>query len=332
MPVPGTPVSGVGGLFRDFRPTRKYAYRFLIPSKEEESNRREPGGNRCQPNQFSAKPNQQNQTEEIKPSIEYKPTAAATFDPWKRTTVKTYSDELLRPELADRQLRLKEGPNWMRIIPASVSGSGHWMHGLHILETPTGKFVHPRTFESGNRTVSIWDAVYGLLRKTAPEKLFSKANPEGWRLLPKPMSLCWVITRDGMADDSPQVVRLLTLSGYSGERGGVQGMGYQILKLAEDLDENGDLAHNILGAADGVQVCVEKIVSKESKFPRYVLRAGRQPSPISDVLAQLPESETAILQPLADVVRRMTEEEQWERLAHLLPADEVAVLREAIEQ
>lgn len=108
-------------------------------------------------------------------------------------------------------------------------------------------------------------------------------------------------------------------------------MGYQILKLAEDRDENGDLSHNIVGAEDGVQVCIEKIVSKESKYPRYILRGGRQPSPISDVLAQLPETEAAVLQPLANVVRRMTDEEQWERLARLMPEPEVAAIREAIE-
>lgn len=254
------------------------------------------------------------------------------FDPWKKAAAKTYSDELLRPEYSDLQLRLSEGPNWMRIVPAAHSGSDEWMLGLHVLATPTGtsKFAHPRTFQPAAR--SIWDAVYGHLRKTAPEKLFSKANLDGLRLLPKPMSLCWVITRDGTADDSPHVVRLLQQSGYSGERGGTQGLGYQLLSLAQDRDENGDLAHNIVGAEDGVQVNIEKIVSKDSKYPRYVLRAGRQPSPISDVLARLPETEAAVLQPLVNVVRRMTDEEQWERLARLMPADEVATIREAIEQ
>lgn len=110
------------------------------------------------------------------------------------------------------------------------------MLGLHVLEKATGKFAHPRTFQPGAR--SIWDTVYGHLRKTAPEELFCKANLEGLRLLPKPMSLCWVIVRDGTAVDSPHVVRLLMLSGYSGERGGTQGMGYQILKHRKPIPHN----------------------------------------------------------------------------------------------
>lgn len=267
----------------------------------------------------------------MKTPIEFNHTAATTFDPWKRTA-KTYNDELLRPEFADRQLRLAEGPNWMRIVPASASGSEAWMLGLHVHATPTGKFVHPRSFPAHAAVRNVWDSDYAELRKNNHGRLFSRQNVDGLKLLCNPMSLCFVIVRNGTADDSPLVVRLLMLSGYSGERGGAQGLGFSLLSLANDLDENGDIAHNIVGAEDGVQVCVEKIVSKESKFPRYVLKAGRKTSPISDVLAQLPESEAAILQPLENVVRRMTEEEEWERLARLMPAHEVAALRNAIEQ
>ena len=263
-------------------------------------------------------------------TTENKQTTITTFDPWKKPTKPSYLDELLRPEYADRQLRLAEGPNWMRIVPAAYSGSEAWMLGLHVLATPTGKFLHPLTFEAGAR--SAWDATYGYLRKTDPDKLYSKASPDGLRLMPNPMSLCYVITGHGAENGTPLAVRLLLLSGYSGERGGTPGLGYQLFSLSKDLDENSDLAHNIAGAEDGVQVMIEKIVSKESKYPRYVLRAGRQPCPISELITRLPKEEAAVLQPLENVVRRMTEEEQWERLARLMPATEVATIRAAIER
>lgn len=265
-------------------------------------------------------------------TTETKPTTTTTFDPWKKATAAkpAYLDELLRPEYADRQLRLAEGPNWMRVVPAAHLGSEEWMLGLHVLATPTGKFAHPLTFEAGAR--SIWDATYGYLRKTDPGKLYCKANPNGLRLLPNPKSLCWVITGHGADNDTPLAVRLLTLSGYSGERGGAQGMGYQLFTMASDCDETGELAHNITGTEDGVQVMIEKIVPKESPYPRYVLRAGRQPCPISELLAKLPDDEAAVLQPLENVVRRMSEDEQWERLARLMPASEVATIRAAIER
>jgi hypothetical protein len=201
--------------------------------------------------------------------------------------------------------------------------------GLHALATPTGKFAHPRTLEPSAR--SIWDAVYGYLKKHDPDKLYSKASPNGLRLLPNPMSLCYVITGHGV-DDTPLAVRLLMLSGYSGERGGTPGLGYQLYSMSQDRDENGDLAHNIAGTEDGVQVMIEKIVTKESQYPRYVLRAGRQPCPISGLMAKLPKEEAAVLQPLENVVRRMSEEEQWERLACLMPTSEVATIRAAIER
>lgn len=267
----------------------------------------------------------------MKPTIKFKPANGNPIDPWKKaTTATSYSDELLLPELSGRQLHLKEGRNWMRIMPAMEESSSEWMLGLHALETPTGKFAHPRTCDPSAR--SVWDGVYGHMLQTEPGKLYSKANLDGVRLLPKRMTMCWVITGHGAEDGSEPALRLLMLSGYSGERGGSPGMGHQILQMADDRDEKGDLAHNIAGAEDGVQICIEKIVSKESKYPRYILRAGRQPAPISEVLAQLPETEAAVLQPLENVVRRMTEDEQWERLERLIPPADVAALREAIEQ
>lgn len=261
-----------------------------------------------------------------------KSTPNSAFDPWKRSAAKpTYQDELLRPEFANRQLRLAEGANWMRIVPAAYSGSEEWMLGLHVLSTPTGRFAHPRTFGQGYRS-SVWDAAYGYLRKTDPDKLFTKSSPNSLKLLPDPRSLCWVITGHGADDDTPLAVRLLELSGYSGERGGTPGMGYQLYTMSRDLDENHDLAHNILGEEDGVQINIEKIVSKEAKYPRYILRAGRLPCPIDELIKRLPQDEASALQPLETVVRRMTEEEQWERLARLMPANEFAALRSAIEQ
>jgi hypothetical protein len=263
-------------------------------------------------------------------TTENKQTTTTTFDPWKKPTAKpAYLDELLRPEYADRQLRLAEGPNWMRIVPATTTGSSDWLLGLHVLATPTGKFLHPLTFEADAR--SVWNATYRYLRKTDPDKLYARATPNGLRLLSDPMSLCFVITGHG-ADDIPLAVRLLMLSGYSGERGGTPGLGYQLYSMSQDRDENDDLAYNIVGAEDGVQINIEKIVSKESKYPRYVLRAGRQPCPISELITRLPKEEAAVLQPLENVVRRMTEEEQWERLARLMPASEVATIRAAIER
>lgn len=266
----------------------------------------------------------------MKPTIKFKPAHGNSIDPWKTATAaKSYSDELLLPEFAGRQLHLKEGLNWMRIMPAMEESSADWMLGLYALETPTGKFAHPRTYEPSAR--SVWDEVYGHMLHTEPGKLYSKANREGVRLLPKPMTLCWVITGHGADDGTEPAVQLLTLSGYSGERGGSPGMGHQILRMADDRDESGNLAHDITSPG-GVQICIEKIVSKESKYPRYILRAGRQPAPIEELIASLPVSEAAVLRPLENVVRRMTEEEQWERLLRLMPATEVDSLREAIEQ
>ena len=261
-------------------------------------------------------------------TIEFKTTSTCP-EPWKLSAAKKYADELLTPDLASRQLRLCEGPNWMRIVPAMEGTPGDWMLGIHALSTPTGRWCHPRTSTSGAR--SVWDEVYSNLHQTAPDKLYSRANRDGLKLLPDPLSLCWVIIREGPGDDSPLVLRLLILSGYSGNRGGSPGLGQQLLAMAGERDENGDPMHPIAGAEDGVQVCIEKIVSKESKFARYVIRAGRTPAPISGYLDRLAPGEVEILRPLDQVIRRMSEEEQWQSLTRLMSQAEVDSLRHEIE-
>lgn len=265
----------------------------------------------------------------MKNKIEFEKGMKSTnLDPWKTKAASTYCDELLRPELVDRQLKLKEGENWLRIVPAMAASSEGWMMGLHVLATPTGKFPHPKTYAPTDR--GIWSDVYGHLSKTDPGKLYSKANRDGLRLLPSPMTLCWVITGGGEGDERTSSARLLISSGYSAERGGTPGLGHQILTMAQDLDKKGEPYQDINGV-NGVQICVEKIVSKESQFCRYKLRVGRQPLPIDELIASLTNAEAEVLQPLENVVRRMSVDEQWERLERLMPAPEVATIREAME-
>lgn len=250
------------------------------------------------------------------------------LDPWKNKAAKTYCDELLKPDFAGRQLKLKEGENWLRIVPALADSSVGWMMGLHTLATPTGKFAHPKTYKPTTR--GVWSDVYGHLSKTDPGKLYSKANRDGLRLLPSPMTLFWVITGGGEGDEQTTAARLLLSSGYSGKRGGSPGLGSQILTMAQERDKDGELYQDIIGV-NGVQICIEKIASKESQFCRYKLRTGRKLLPIDELVASLPDSEAEALQPLENVVRHMSDDEQWERLARILPEPEVAAIREAME-
>ncbi|MCB1133512.1 MAG: hypothetical protein KDN05_20510 [Verrucomicrobiae bacterium] len=225
-------------------------------------------------------------------------------------------------------MRLREGANWMRILPP-LEGSSGWMKGVLAHSTSRGKWTHPRTFDPTAR--SVWDDVRDHLHKTDPSRLASRKNPNGGlNLRPAPVSLMWVLVRESEAEDSPYVCRLLVQSGYSGEWGGHPGLGHQILELSRERDEAGELQHPIAGTEDGVQVCIQMTTGKESRFSRYGLRAGTTPAPISGCLDRLAPGEAEALCPLEEVLRPMSAEEQWERLARLMPAAEVTAIRRAI--
>ena len=256
--------------------------------------------------------------------IEFKTTPTAT-EPLKPSTGTSFRDELLRPEFCSRQLRLKTGPNWLRILPALDGSSAGWMFDIHALAGPRCKFAHPSTLQPG--ATSVWDDVYAHLQQTNPSRLYSRVHRDGLKLLAHPLTICWVLARTDDTDDSPYLCRLLILSRYKGEKGGDPGLGHQILGLADDRDENGELQHPIAGANPGVRICIEKIVTKESRYPRYFLRAGRVEAPIQHYLDRLAPGEADALCPVEHTIRSLTDDEQWERLAHQLPKAEIEALR-----
>jgi hypothetical protein len=247
--------------------------------------------------------------------------AATGRSPWEVGKKTSYNDMILKPEFTDRKLKFPIGTTWMRIVPAFRESAHGWMMGVHAMEFDGGRCVHPRTHGNGNR--SAFDIAYAWLLQNCPEKLRSKTNRDGFRLLPDPMALFWVL----LEEKGKMVSRLVQASAYDGSRGGIAGLGAQIWNLTRDTDETGALAHDVVNPQEGRLVSLEKTQAKGARYPSYTLRVGRQPAPIAELIAKTDPEELAAMCPLENVVRELTAEEEWECVGKIIPADLVARIR-----
>jgi hypothetical protein len=237
------------------------------------------------------------------------------LSPWIVPGQSSYQDMILKPEYESRKAIFPIGKTWFRVVPGLRESRG-WLVGVHSLDLgQSGRFAHARSIKAGAQ--SVFDTAYSWFRNNEPEQLFSKENKKGFRLLPKPMSLCWIL----MKNNDKLEAKIMVSSGYNGERGGVPGLGHSILDMVESVDENVDSPQKPIDPDEGVQFCLEKLKARGAQFPVYRLSMGRQPAPIQQFLDELDSAELSAIQPLEEVIRTMSEEEEWELLAKVVGND-----------
>ena len=232
-----------------------------------------------------------------------------------------FENAILKPDFSAARLKLAPGETWARILPAMASSNYSWMLGVHAIESKNGRYVHPRTFRGGKNPV---DHAYSWLRVARPELLRSKENPDGIRLLPDPLGVCWMLVR---TPEGRYVPRLLQASLYDGSRGGTQGLAYQLLTLSVQTDESGQPAHDILSPDNGVQIMLAKMQPKGSQYPSYSLRVGRNPVPVDDMVAFLSDEDYALIRPLEEVIANPSDDEVWTYLGSIIPGDMLDAMR-----
>lgn len=236
----------------------------------------------------------------------------------------SYTDSLLRPEFATRKLRFPVGKTWIRIVPSVRPSTFDWMIGVQALNYKDGRHTHPKTLGSGK---SVFDHAYSWLHTHQPGMLFSKANRDGVRLLSDPVSVFWALVEES----GRWVARLFVGSGYDGSRGGVPGLGCQIYKMAKDLADEANPLANPADPVEGVMICVEKLQPAGAKYASYSLRLGANPSPISNLIGQMPDEEVLALCPLENTIRILSADEEWARLRNVgLDADTIAAIRSRV--
>ncbi len=257
-------------------------------------------------------------------TIEFAPPSATNskeISTWAPRGGSRYKDLILKPEQAERCLRFKEGINSIRILP-EIKGSAHpWIMRIHALEFEGGKFAHPKSLKA--KTRSVFDIAYEWALENCPSALFSKTNEKGVRLLTDPYYVFWAIVEE----NGNPVARIFLKSGYDGSRGAFQGLGYRIWKLAQETDGKGKLILDPRDVKTGVMLEVEKQQPKGARFPTYSLRLGKQPAPIEDLIARMAPEEIAAICPLENVIRELSEDEQWACLEKVMAPETVAIIR-----
>jgi hypothetical protein len=244
--------------------------------------------------------------------------------PWSEPPRAAFHDEILKTEFEERRLQLPIGETWMRIVPAQEGSAHSWLLPVRALSYTGGRFAHPKTLRPNAK--SAYDNAYSWLSKNRPELLFSKTNKSAARLLTDPIALFWVVVDLG----GGPVLRLFQASGYDGSRGGVPGLGFQIWRMTRQLEDPDGSYTDAVDPEIGVQICVEKIQPSGAKYPTYRVRRGLNPAPVDPIIERLAAEERAALVPLENVVRELTDEEQWERLGRTLPRAVVAEIRTSL--
>lgn len=245
--------------------------------------------------------------------------------PWQnKASTTVYKDLLLKPEYAPRRFKFPVGSTWCRIVPALKSSARGWMLGIHALEYPGGRHAHPRSITPGAK--SVFDHAYAWLKEHRSGDLYSKINRSGYKLLPDPVCLFWML----IVENGKTVARLFQASGYDGSRGGVPGLGHQIWQLTREAAEDVNSGLNPADPELGAQICVEKRQTPGVRYPSYTVRLGRISAPINLMIERMESQEVSALVPLEEVVHVPTEDEEWAILGQIMDAEAISEIRSSI--
>lgn len=236
--------------------------------------------------------------------------ARRLFPVTKPRTKPAFDDLVLRPEYQSRKFTFTKGQTCIRILPA-VKGGSSWHHEIEILSHSHGQHTHPKSLKP--KAKSVFDTAYGWLRANKPDLLFNKNNRDGFRLLPSPMAVCWILVEV----DGEIQAKLFIGSAYNGEKsGGNCGVAHQLIKVAGERSQPG--GHDAAHTEHGVQIIVDKSTPHGSKYPNYKMTRGAMEVPVSRYIERMSDSEIEALCPLHEVLRRVEPEEEWELLAGVI--------------
>lgn len=240
--------------------------------------------------------------------------------PWSRYRQSPYNDLILLPEFRRLRLEIPIGCSSIRVAPALMGSTKGFMLGVHTLFYKRGRHAHVRTLDSDG--TSVFDLAHNWMQVNQPESLFSKINRRGYKLVARPMYMCWVIVnqRSNKGSYMKAMPRLAVLDGYdASDAGGTGGVGRQLWHRISRWDACSEGIASPLHRVEGPRIDIERIQAKGDKYPRYEIRPGRVPAPMDDELDRMNADDLDALRPLEEVIHIPNAEEEWILLESVLP-------------
>jgi hypothetical protein len=240
-----------------------------------------------------------------------------------------YEDLVLKEEYRNYRHRFEPGKTKIRLLPTiAPNEEGQWVLKVPVLQHPTGRHAHPRTIASGESTKSVFDQAYEYMKGKYPNRLFSKNNKSGIRLLPSPAVVCWAVIQDANGTK----LRLLVSSNYDGSRGGAAGLGHIVQEFVNRHGSDETVPGHPLNETDGVSLIIERIGGADTKFPSYRLSVADDRGPLKPILDRLTDVEYNMLCPLAETIHIVEPEAEWQLLRKVIGDEFYAEIRSAQEK
>jgi hypothetical protein len=261
----------------------------------------------------------------MRKTIEFQPSTNNTAL-LTRSKASAFEDLVLKEAYRNFRHRFEPGKTKIRLLPAiAQDGEGQWHLKVPVLQHPSGRHAHPRTISSGAK--SVFDAAYEYMKENYPNRLFSKSNKSGIRLLPSPAVACWAIVQDVNGTK----LRLLVSSDYDGSRGGAAGFGHILQEFVSRYGSDETAPGHPLNPNDGVSVLIERIGGADTKFPSYRLSLTDDRGPLQPILDRVTDVEYNMLCPLEETIHITEAEAEWQLLRRLVGDDFYAEIRSAQE-
>lgn len=249
-----------------------------------------------------------------------------TTAPWDIPKRPNYDDMIFKEKYVDCQVKFQAGTTtWLRILPKLESSQHGWMMHVPLISYKGGRFVDPSFFRDNAK--SVFNDANSWFKINAPGKLYSDSNKKGFKLFPTEYGVFWSLVQD--ESGPPSALKLFVGSTFKGKTGGV-GLGRLVWELTTELDETGKPYSDPIDPDQGSLISIEKQQVAANKYPKFMLRRGKQPLPVYGLIDKMTPEETDMLLPLEEIVRELTVDEQWKCLASVIDPEIVEKIRASV--
>ncbi len=228
-----------------------------------------------------------------------------------------FQDLLLKHEYTGCKYTLPKGSSSFRLLPA-IKGSPNWMQKVTALDHCNGRHTHPKSLRP-DAPPSVFDLAEQWLKQHQPQALWSKSNPNGYKLWGGQVAACWVLV------DAPQVPKLgiLIASTFGGSKQvPVAGLGYQIQDMVRKNPE-------LLDPDEGSQITVTRSYEPGSKYPHTHLVWNQTNRSLNECLGDLSAEDLKLVCPIQDTIRQIEFDREWMLLSRVIGSELTEKIRDA---